>query len=56
MVYAGLIAATAISVAALNFLGFDAISTLGEESEGGGKAVSKATLRPYPATVLFIVW
>lgn len=47
--------ATAISVAALNFLGFDAISTLSEESEGGGKAVSKATLRPYPATVLFII-
>ncbi|EIC44529.1 APC family permease, partial [Salmonella enterica] len=39
----GLIA-TAISVAALNFLGFDAISTLSEESEGGGRAVSKATL------------
>ncbi|ENW7465185.1 APC family permease [Salmonella enterica] len=37
----GLIA-TAISVAALNFLGFDAISTLSEESEGGGRAVSKA--------------
>ena len=38
----GLIA-TAISVAALNFLGFDAISTLSEESEGGGRAVSKET-------------
>ncbi|HEE9897877.1 TPA: APC family permease, partial [Citrobacter freundii] len=51
----GLIA-TAISVAALNFLGFDAISTLSEESEGGGKAVSKATLLALIlATVLFII-
>lgn len=51
----GLIA-TAISVAALNFLGFDAISTLSEESEGGGKAVSKATLLALiTATVLFII-
>ncbi|MFB0711903.1 APC family permease [Buttiauxella noackiae] len=51
----GLIA-TAISVAALNFLGFDAISTLSEESEGGGKAVSKATiLALILATVLFII-
>ncbi len=49
----GLIA-TAISVAALNFLGFDAISTLSEESEGGGRAVSKATLLALVlATVLF---
>lgn len=55
MVYPGLIA-TAISVAALNFLGFDAISTLSEESEGGGKAVSKATLLALIlATVLFII-
>ena len=37
-------------------LGFDAISTLSEESEGGGKAVSKATLLALiPATVLFII-
>ncbi|EHN6183864.1 APC family permease [Salmonella enterica] len=51
----GLIA-TAISVAALNFLGFDAISTLSEESEGGGRAVSKATLLALVlATVLFII-
>lgn len=51
----GLIA-TAISVAALNFLGFDAISTLSEESEGGGNTVSKATLLALIlATVLFII-
>ncbi|ESE72843.1 amino acid transporter [Salmonella enterica subsp. enterica serovar Paratyphi B str. SARA62] len=43
-------------MAALNFLGFDAISTLSEESEGGGRAVSKATLLALVlATVLFII-
>ncbi|MBW3087443.1 APC family permease [Bifidobacterium sp. 82T24] len=35
---------TAISVAALNFLGFDAISTLSEEAKGGGKAVGRAII------------
>lgn len=52
----GLIA-TAISVAALNFLGFDAISTLSEESEGGGKAVSKATLLALiPPPCCLLLW
>lgn len=35
---------TAIPVAALSFIGFDAISTLNEEAEGGGQTVSKATM------------
>jgi amino acid transporter len=34
----------ALSVAALSFLGFDAISTLSEESKGGPKAVGLATV------------
>ncbi len=34
----------ALSIAALSFLGFDAISTLAEESEGGGRTVGKATI------------
>ena len=34
----------ALSVAALSFLGFDAISTLAEESKGGPRAVGFATL------------
>jgi amino acid transporter len=34
----------ALSIAALSFLGFDAISTLSEEAEGGGRAVGKATI------------
>lgn len=34
----------ALSIAALSFLGFDAISTLSEESEGGGRTVGKATI------------
>lgn len=34
----------ALSIAALSFLGFDAISTLSEEAEGGGRAVGKATM------------
>lgn len=40
----------AIPVAALSYIGFDAISTLNEEAKGGGKAVSKATM-----VVLFLV-
>ncbi|MFT8872177.1 MAG: APC family permease [Sporolactobacillus sp.] len=35
---------TGVSIAVLGFLGFDAISTLSEESKGGKKAVGKATL------------
>jgi amino acid transporter len=34
----------ALSLAALSFLGFDAISTLSEEARGGPKAVGRATL------------
>ncbi|MEO7122086.1 MAG: APC family permease [Lacisediminihabitans sp.] len=34
----------AIPLAALAYIGFDAISTLNEEARGGGKAVSKATM------------
>jgi amino acid transporter len=34
----------ALSVAALSFLGFDAISTLAEEAHGGAKAISRATI------------
>ncbi len=34
----------AVSLAALSFLGFDAISTLSEESRDGARAVSRATL------------
>lgn len=33
-----------VSVAVLSFLGFDAISTLAEETKGGGKAVGRATV------------
>ncbi|MEI3612223.1 APC family permease [Pseudogracilibacillus sp. SO30301A] len=34
----------AVSIAVLSFLGFDAISTLSEESAGGPKAIGKATI------------
>jgi amino acid transporter len=45
----------ALSVAVLSFLGFDAISTLAEESTGGGKAVGQATMISLClAAVLFI--
>ncbi|PKI90451.1 APC family permease [Actinomycetales bacterium SN12] len=40
----------AIPIAALSFIGFDAISTLNEEARGGGAAVSRATM-----IVLFVV-
>ncbi|QHI73304.1 amino acid permease [Aminipila terrae] len=33
-----------VSIAVLSFLGFDAISTLAEETKGGGKAVGRATI------------
>jgi amino acid transporter len=50
------VVAGAIPVAAFSFLGFDAVSTLNEEAEGGGKAVSKATmLVMYLSTALFVV-
>jgi amino acid transporter len=41
---------TAASIAVLSFLGFDAISTLSEEVEGGGRSAGRATL-----AVLFLV-
>lgn len=48
--------AGAIPVAEFSFLGFDAVSTLNEETKGGGKAVSKATmLVMYASTALFVV-
>lgn len=34
----------AIPIAALSFVGFDAISTLNEDAKGGGETVSKATM------------
>lgn len=46
----------AISIAALSFVGFDAISTLNEEARGGGEAVSKATIIVLIAvTVIFVL-
>ncbi|HEX3848819.1 MAG TPA: APC family permease [Steroidobacteraceae bacterium] len=35
---------SAIPIAALSYIGFDAISTLNEEAEGGGEMVSRATM------------
>lgn len=47
---------TATSVAVLSFLGFDAISTLSEETTGGERAVGRATLMALAlAGVLFVV-
>lgn len=46
----------AIPIAALSFIGFDAISTLNEEAKGGGPTVSKATMIVLVAvTFLFIL-
>lgn len=46
----------AVSIAVLSFLGFDAISTLSEESNGGKKAVGHATILSLIIVgVLFIV-
>lgn len=42
----------ALSIAALSFLGFDAISTLAEESKGGPRAVGAATLIALVAVAL----
>lgn len=36
--------ASAVSIAALSYLGFDAVATLNEEARGGGRAVGWATL------------
>lgn len=46
----------AIPLAALSFIGFDAISTLNEEAEGGGPAVARATMIVLVAvTFLFVL-
>jgi amino acid transporter len=46
----------AIPIAALAFIGFDAISTLNEEARDGGRAVSRATIIVLVAvTFLFVV-
>lgn len=34
---------SAVSIAALSYLGFDAVATLNEEARGGGRAVARAT-------------
>jgi amino acid transporter len=46
----------AVSIAVLSFLGFDAISTLAEESKGGSKAIGKAIVFSLLVVgVLFII-
>ncbi|KRA37870.1 amino acid transporter [Nocardioides sp. Root614] len=48
--------ASAVPVAALSFIGFDAISTLNEEAEGGGATVARATIRVmWCVGVLFVL-
>ena len=34
---------SAVSIAALSYLGFDAVATLNEEARGGGRTVARAT-------------
>jgi len=47
---------SALSIAVLSFLGFDAISTLAEEAKDSGRAVAKATALLLPvATLLFVI-
>jgi amino acid transporter len=47
---------SALSLAVLSFLGFDAISTLAEEAKGGGAAIGRATfLSLILCTTIFIV-
>jgi amino acid transporter len=47
---------SAVPIAALSFIGFDAISTLNEEAEHGGATVAKATMRVmWLIAVLFVV-
>jgi amino acid transporter len=45
----------ALSVAALSFLGFDAISTLSEESSNGAKGVARATILTLIVSAAFFV-
>lgn len=45
----------AVPIAALSYVGFDAVSTLNEEAKGGGETISKATLvLLLIVTVLFV--
>jgi amino acid transporter len=47
---------SALSLAVLSFLGFDAISTLAEEAKGGGAAIGRATfLSLILCTTIFVV-
>ena len=47
---------SALSIAVLSFLGFDAISTLAEEAKDSGRAVAKAIALLLPvATLLFVI-
>ena len=47
---------SALSLAVLSFLGFDAISTLAEEAKGGGAAIGRATLLSLVlCTTIFVV-
>jgi amino acid transporter len=47
---------SAVSIAALSFLGFDAVSTLAEENRDAGRAVARATIASLVVvTVLFVV-
>jgi amino acid transporter len=47
---------SAVPVAALSFIGFDAISTLNEEAEHGGATVARATIRVmWLVAVLFVL-
>ncbi len=47
---------SAVPIAALSFIGFDAISTLNEEAEHGGATVAKATMQVmWLIAVLFVV-
>jgi amino acid transporter len=46
---------SALSLAVLSFLGFDAISTLSEESKGGAGAIAKATLLSLCLSAFFFI-
>jgi amino acid transporter len=45
----------ALSIAVLSFLGFDAISTLAEESRGGSRAIGRATMLSLVISALLFV-
>jgi len=55
-VFSWSLAFAAVPIAALSFIGFDAVSTLNEEAKGGGETVSKVTLLLLViVTLLFIL-